>query len=103
MLHDLGDLNGARTQHEHALRISEAALGPDHPTTGIRRSNLGMVLRALGDLNGARTQYEQALRIGEAALGPQHRQTLAIRTALEGLPPAAPESAERLAHRKDQP
>ena len=31
VLHDLGDLTGARTQYERALQISEAALGPDHP------------------------------------------------------------------------
>jgi len=57
---------------EQALQISEAALGPDHPTVGIHRNNLGLVLRDLGDLAGARTQLEQALRISEAALGPDH-------------------------------
>ena len=30
----LGDLTGVRTQYERALQISEAALGPDHPTIG---------------------------------------------------------------------
>ena len=55
-----------------ALQISEAALGPEHPTIGIWRNNLGNVLRDLGDLAGARTQLEAALRISEAALGPDH-------------------------------
>ena len=32
VLQDLGDLEGARVQLERALEISEAALGPDHPT-----------------------------------------------------------------------
>ena len=72
MLRDLGDLTGARTQLERALQISEAALGPDHPDIGTRRSNLGLVLQDLGDLTGARTQFERALQISEAALGPDH-------------------------------
>ena len=72
MLQALGDLPGARTQLERALQISEAALGPDHPNVGIRRSNLGGVLQDLGDLTGARTQFERALQISEAALGPDH-------------------------------
>jgi hypothetical protein len=33
VLHDQGDLQGARTLHERALRIYEAYLGPDHPAT----------------------------------------------------------------------
>jgi hypothetical protein len=31
VLHDLGDLAGAKQQYERALAIGEAALGPDHP------------------------------------------------------------------------
>jgi hypothetical protein len=41
VLQALGDLAGARGEFERALQISEAALGPDHPTVGIRRNNLG--------------------------------------------------------------
>jgi hypothetical protein len=47
---------------------SEQALGPDHPHIGIRRNNLGKVLRELGDLAGARLEYERALQISERAL-----------------------------------
>jgi hypothetical protein len=82
VLHDLGDLTGARTQYERALQISEATVGPDHPDIGTRRNNLGGVLRDLGDLTGARTQCERALQISEATLGPHHPQTLAIRENL---------------------
>ena len=78
VLQALGDLTGARTQHERALQIGEATLGPDHPTIGIRRNNLGRVLQDLGDLTGARTQYERALQISETALGPDHP-TIGIR------------------------
>jgi hypothetical protein len=44
VLADLGDLAGAKAQYERALAISEAALGPDHPTVAIYRRNLGGVL-----------------------------------------------------------
>ncbi len=60
MLADLGDLEGARQQHQQALDIALATLGPDHPTTARRRSNLGTVLADLGDLEGAREQHQQA-------------------------------------------
>jgi hypothetical protein len=37
---ELGDRDGARTQLERALQISEATLGPDHPQTNVARSAL---------------------------------------------------------------
>jgi hypothetical protein len=40
VLQALGDLPGARDQFERALAISEAALGPDHPTVRTVRRNL---------------------------------------------------------------
>jgi hypothetical protein len=43
VLQDLGDLPGAREQFERALTISEAALGPDHPTVRTMRGNLDSV------------------------------------------------------------
>jgi len=62
----------AKSVLERALRIDEAAYGPDHPKVAIRVNNLGSVLRALGDLEGARAHFERALRIDEAAYGPDH-------------------------------
>jgi Tetratricopeptide repeat len=47
VLWELGDLPGARTQLERALRIGEVALGPDHPHVAVRRRNLADVLDAL--------------------------------------------------------
>jgi hypothetical protein len=40
LLQAVGDLVGARVQLERALRIAEAALGPDHPSVGTVRHNL---------------------------------------------------------------
>jgi hypothetical protein len=48
MLADLGDLDGARTQHERALEITEATGGPDHPDMATIRRNLRHVLQQLG-------------------------------------------------------
>ena len=73
-----GDFAGARALFERALRIDEAAYGPDHPEVGTDANNLGNVLRAQGDYAGARALFERALRIDEAALGAEHP-TVAIR------------------------
>jgi tetratricopeptide (TPR) repeat protein len=66
------ELSPARACFERALRIDEAAYGPDHPKVAIDTNNIGGVLREQGDLNGARACYERALRIDEAAYGPDH-------------------------------
>ncbi len=49
-----GDLVGARAAYERALKIDEAAFGPDHPKVAIRVNNLGSVMQDQGDLVGAR-------------------------------------------------
>lgn len=64
----------SRADHEQALKIGEAALGPDHPHVAIYANNFGEVLYDLGDMAGARANYEQALKIGEALSGPDHPQ-----------------------------
>jgi len=66
------ELTAARSTFERALKIAEAAYGPDHPDTAILVSNLGSVLRALGDPEGARNHFERALKIDEATHGPDH-------------------------------
>ncbi len=71
-LRERGQYRQALPLAQDAVAVTEAALGPDHPTIGILRSNLGDVLRDLGDLRGARTQLENALQISETALGPDH-------------------------------
>ncbi len=71
-LHHIADYAGARGCLERALRIDEAAFGPDHPNVATVVNNLGRVLQDLGDLSGARGCLERALRIDEAAFGPDH-------------------------------
>jgi len=43
-----GDLAGARTHYERALKIGQATLGPDHPNVAIFRRNLEDVVQQLG-------------------------------------------------------
>jgi Tfp pilus assembly protein PilF len=62
----------AKEYFERALRIDEAAFGPDHPNVAIRVNNLGSVLQYLGDLASARQHFERALRIDEAVFGSNH-------------------------------
>jgi len=62
----------ARGLYERALKIGEAAHGPNHPKVAIRVNNLGSVLQDMGDLEGAKKHYERALRIDEAAFGLDH-------------------------------
>ncbi|MBT5711980.1 tetratricopeptide repeat protein, partial [Candidatus Poribacteria bacterium] len=59
----------ARTMYERAVRVGEAALGPDHPDVAGYVNNLGNCLRNQGDLNGAKAHLERALRT-ESALEP---------------------------------
>ncbi len=71
----LGDYALARSMFEAALKIDEAALGPDHPEVAIRLSSLAPVLLDLGggeNLKAARAALERALKIDEAAHGPDH-------------------------------
>jgi hypothetical protein len=62
----------AHAELERALRIQEAALGPEHPWVGRILGNLGAVLRDQGNLAGGRADLEQVLTLYEAAFGPDH-------------------------------
>jgi len=66
------ELPMAKAVLERAVRIGEAAHGPDHPTVADRVSNLGCVLQHQGDLAGARASFGRALKIDETAYGPDH-------------------------------
>jgi len=68
----LADYAGAKAAYERALKIDEAAFGPDHPKVAICVNNLGMVLQDLGDHAGAKAALERALKIDEAAFDPDH-------------------------------
>jgi tetratricopeptide (TPR) repeat protein len=84
-LHERGQYRQARPIAEHALRVTEAALGPADPEVAWRYDGLGAALRRLGDLAGARVQYERALTISEAALGPDHPEVANWRNNLGGV------------------
>jgi tetratricopeptide (TPR) repeat protein len=62
----------ARACFERALKIAEAAYGPEHPNVATAVNNLGGVLHDQGELAGARACYERALKIDEAVYGPEH-------------------------------
>src|SRR5262249_42401630 len=77
VLHDQGDLAGARPVIERALAIFEKARGPEHPTTATSLNNLALLLTDQGDFAGARPLFERALVIREKVLGPEHPDTAA--------------------------
>jgi Tfp pilus assembly protein PilF len=71
---------------ERALRIDEAAFGPDHPNVARDVNNLGSVQQDLGDMAGARASYERALRIFEnSQLPPDNTHFQNARNNLESL------------------
>ena len=70
VLHDLGDLGGARSCFERALAIDVAIYGHDHPDVARDVNDLGSLLMDLGDLTAARKHLERALSIDEANYGP---------------------------------
>jgi tetratricopeptide (TPR) repeat protein len=75
----------AKPLFERALRIDEAAYGPDHPEVATHLKNLASALGDLGQPGPARPLLERALRIAEAGHGPDHPITAAIREGLRGV------------------
>ena len=71
-LQQRNELSEARSTLDRALKIDEAAFGPDHLNVAAIVNNLGGVLKAQGDLESAKRCYERALKIDEAAFGPDH-------------------------------
>jgi len=68
----------ARACFERALKIAEAAYGPEHPNVATAVNNLGAVLHDQGDLAGAQGCFERALKIDEAAYGLDHPTVAAV-------------------------
>jgi tetratricopeptide (TPR) repeat protein len=79
VLSALGRAAEALPLHQRALRIREAALGPDHPDVAADLNHVGWALSALGRAAEALPLQQRALRIREAALGPDHPLTLQSR------------------------
>jgi tetratricopeptide (TPR) repeat protein len=78
LLHDQGDLAGARSLYVRALKIREKVLGPAHIATAQSLSNLAALHTDEGDLAKARTCYERALAIFETT-NPEHPNTNRVR------------------------
>jgi len=55
-----------------ALAISEASLGPDHPTVAIRLNGLAILLKDTNRPVEAEPLYRRALAIDEGSFGPDH-------------------------------
>ena len=67
-----GDLDGALSYSQRALKIDEKVYGPDHPQVANDANNIGQILRAKGDLDGALSYTQRALKIDEKVYGPDH-------------------------------
>jgi tetratricopeptide (TPR) repeat protein len=79
------ELEAARATLERALKIFEAAYGPDHLHVATTLSNLCMVLSKLGELREARARLERVLAIRGAAQGPDHPDVAAALLVLGGV------------------
>ena len=76
---------GASAAFERALRIDEAAYGPEHPEVARDINNLGRVLKELGDVAGASAAFERALVIYEKLLPANYPSTRKVRMNLDEL------------------
>ena len=70
VLLDKGDLEGALSYAQRALKIDEKVYGPDHPTVATDVGNIAQILQAKGDLEGALNYTQRALKINEKVYGP---------------------------------
>jgi hypothetical protein len=80
LLHEQGDLAGARPLFERALAIREKALGPEHPRVATVLSNLARLLNRTGHTKEAEPMFQRAIAVGEEALGPDHPLTQRYRS-----------------------
>ncbi len=72
---DMGSFDQALTFYQKALKIKEAKLGTDHPSTAATYNNMALVYKAKGDLDKALEFYQKDLKISEAKLGTDHPDT----------------------------
>jgi tetratricopeptide (TPR) repeat protein len=73
----------AEARYRRALRIKEAAYGPDHPEVAITLYNLGGVLVQAGAPGQAAPMVERALHIFRRSLGDEHPHTAWARQRLQ--------------------
>lgn len=55
-----GDLDGALSDDQRALKITENVYGPDHPEVAIYANNVGQILQDKGDMDGAHSNEQRA-------------------------------------------
>ena len=70
--YDMAMYSSALPFIERALKISEIALGPDHPSVATSLNNLAGLYKAQGKYDEAEPLYRRDLEISENALGPDH-------------------------------
>jgi tetratricopeptide (TPR) repeat protein len=63
---------------QRALKMTEGALGPDHPDTATMLNNLATTYRNQGEADKALPLLQRALKITEGALGPDHPDTVTM-------------------------
>jgi tetratricopeptide (TPR) repeat protein len=80
-----GDLEGALSYSQRALKIYEKVYGPDHPNVAICAYNIGAILKDKGDLVGALNYTQRALKILQNRYGPDNPTTKKIADSLERL------------------
>lgn len=89
-----GDYDRAKTLHEQALAILEAALGREHLHVSYTLNSLANVYKAQADFDQARVVYERALGIREEALGPGHPDVATVLNNLGALSMATGDLAD---------
>jgi hypothetical protein len=72
VLQALGDLAGAKACYERALRIDEAAFGPDHPNVATDVNNLGRCCRPWATWPGRRPATSARCASFRQRLPPDH-------------------------------
>ena len=75
----------AKSYRTRALKISEAAFGPNHPNVATSLNNLASVLKDLGELQNARDLFERSLGIRRQFLGDDHSKTKTVKRNLDAL------------------
>jgi len=69
---ELGELERAEELFKEALRISETALGPDHPETASSHAHLALLAWSRGDFESAIAGFEHALTVYPKKVDPNH-------------------------------
>jgi serine/threonine protein kinase len=78
----LGEAALAIRQHERAVELRRARLGPDHPDTLTSRNDLALAYWSAGRTAEAITLHQATLKLQESKLGPDDPHTLISRSNL---------------------